>query len=70
MKIIEKWWDKGNKVFSIYTFKKSWCRPQFFCQTNGAKRKNGDRCFDWKIVIGYIVINYTNFNLQKEGEQK
>lgn len=65
---IDKWWDNDDKNFRISNYKNSWKNqggPQFFFQTNGARRKNGDNCFDAKLVIGYIVINYTNFNLQK-----
>lgn len=66
-KIFEKWWDHGNKQFSIYNFKDIWKRhgikPKFHIYDNGAKKKLGDRCYDLNIVIGYTIINYTNFNL-------
>ena len=67
--IFEKWWDKGTKVFQVTNYKKSWKingnKPKFRIYTNGGKRKNGDKCFDLIIIIGYTVFNYVNFNLQK-----
>lgn len=71
-KIFEKWWDKGNKCFSIINYKQSWKevgnKPRFTISTNGAKKRRGDRCLDVNIIIGYININYVNFDLQ--GTQK
>lgn len=67
MTIIQKWWNKGNKQFSITYTRKSWkardIKPKYLFFTNGGKKKNGDTCFDLTIVIGYTIINYTNFNL-------
>ena len=73
MKIIfEKWWDKNTKVFAIINYKKSWKvngnKPRIGIHTNGAKRKNGDRCFDLTVCIRYTIFTYTNFELQKGGE--
>lgn len=69
-KIFEKWWDKDHKVFGIYNFKKPWkkngVKPTIKAHNNGAKRKNGDTCFDCTLILGYIVISYTNFDLQRE----
>ena len=65
---IDKWWDNDNKNFRIANYRESWKDqggPLFCIHTNGAKRKNGDTCFDFTIIIGYILINYTNFNLQR-----
>lgn len=69
MKVIfERWWKKGTKYFGILNYKKSWKevgnKPRFSFHTNGAKRRNGDKCFDCSLTIGYTVITYTNFNLQ------
>ena len=68
-KIFEKWWDKGNKVFQITNYKKSWKevgnKPRFLLHENGGRKKNGDNCFDISLIIGYIIFNYTNFNLQR-----
>lgn len=67
MTIIQKWWNKGNKQFSITYNRKSWkaqdIKPKYLVFTNGGKKKNGDTCFDFTIIIGYTIINYTNFNL-------
>lgn len=66
--IFEKWWDNGNKVFQVTNYKKSWIEvgnpPLLRFRTNGAKKKNGDKCLDTHLEIGYTVFNYTNFNLQ------
>jgi hypothetical protein len=68
--IYEKWWDNGNKVFQITNYKKVWKGvgnpPLFRFRTNGAKKKNGDKCLDVFLEIGYTVFNYTNFNLQNK----
>lgn len=69
VELYEKWWDNYTKVFSIRYLKKVWkkngIRPHLSITNNGGKRKNGDECFDFKITIGYLVINYTNFDLQR-----
>lgn len=66
--IFVKWWNKGNKCFSIINYKKVWkglgISPLLRFRTNGAKKKNGDTCLDIHLEIGYTVFNYTNFNLQ------
>ena len=31
--------------------------------TNGAKKKNGDNCLDVELIVGYLIINYVNYNL-------
>lgn len=69
MKVIcEKWWSNETKVFQITNYKKDWKEvgnpPLFRFRTNGARKKNGDKCLDVYLEIGYTVINYTNFNLQ------
>ena len=68
-KIFEKWWDKGNKCFSIYNYKQEWKsigkKPKLELMSNGAKRKRGDKCLDVILILGYIVVNYTDFNLQR-----
>ena len=66
MKILfDKWWDKGNKNFSIIYYRDAWDKPTIDFHHNGAKKKNGDKCFDVSLIIGYTIFNYTNFNLQK-----
>lgn len=68
--IFERWWKHDTKCFSIRNYKKSWKevgnKPRLSFHTNGAKRKNGDTCFDCSLIIGYTIISYTNFDLQKE----
>ena len=68
MVIFEKWWNKGTKCFSIRNNKKFWKevgnKPRIGFWHNGAKKKNGDTCFDVHLVLGYTVFNYTNFDLQ------
>ena len=62
------WWNQSSKNISILNYKDVWrknkIKPMLKVRTNGAKRKNGDGCFELFIYIGYMVINYTNFNLQ------
>ena len=69
--IFEKWW--GNKVFSITNYKKSWKengnKPRLALHHNGAKRKNGDTCFDISLIVGYTVFSYTNFDLQNKTKR-
>jgi hypothetical protein len=69
MKIIfQKWFNKNNKQISLISYKDSWSQNGtgriYRIRNNGAKRKNGDKCFDFYIECGYLVFNYTNFNLQ------
>lgn len=69
-RIYEKWWKKDTKCFQINNYKKEWKeignKPILTMFTNGAKKKKGDSCFDWTMIIGYTVFNYTNFDLQKK----
>lgn len=67
-KIFDKWWDKDTKNFSIINYKDSWNKPRIDFHHNGAKKKNGDKCFDASLIIGYTIFNYTNFNLQKSNK--
>ena len=70
MVVFEKWNKKGTKVFGIYWYRKSWkengTKPMFKFFTNGAKKKNGDNCLDVELIVGYLIINYVNYNLQKK----
>lgn len=63
-KIFNKWFDRGNKNLCVISYKGDWDKPQFCIRTNGARRKNGDSCFDFFIQLFYLDINYTNFDLQ------
>ena len=66
--LIEKWWDKGNKTFTIINYKEAWKengnKPRLSFRTNGARKRKGDSCLDVQLIIGYTIINYVNFNLQ------
>ena len=66
---IDLWWSKDTKHIGLYNYKNPWKEygnsPMWEIRTNGAKRKNGDTCFDFFIHLGYLIFNYTNYNLQK-----
>lgn len=69
MKIIyEKWWKRNHRVISVVNYRDAWKesgnKPHIAIRTNGARKRKGDSCLDVSITIGYIVINYVNFNLQ------
>lgn len=72
--IFEFWWSKHTKCFQITSFKKVWkengVKPLFRLHHNGAKRSKGDVCFDIELIVGYVVFNYTNFDLQKRRKRK
>lgn len=65
---IDKWWAKDTKNISLISYKKPWKengnKPIWKIRTNGGRKRNGDNCFDFFIHLGYLVFNYTNFNLQ------
>jgi len=65
--LFQRWWENGNRQFSINNYKKSWNengnKPRIKFFTNGAKKKNKkDTCLDVTLIIGYTIINYTNFS--------
>lgn len=62
--IFEKWFDHGTKYIGLHSYKDSWEKPQFWCHNNGAKKKNGDRCFDFNCHFFYLAFEYTNWDLQ------
>lgn len=66
--LFEKWWCNGNKVFAVYNYRGAWkvsdFKPHLAVRTNGARKRKGSSCLDVSITIGYIVINYVNFDLQ------
>ena len=68
--IVQLDWRKETKFFNIVNHRKEWKevgnKPRFCIHSNGAKRKNGDKCFDISLIIGYTVFSYTNFDLQRE----
>ena len=73
-KYIDFWWSKGTKNITLINYKKPWKEngnPPMFCiKTNGAKKRNGDTCLDFSIYLGYLIFNYTNFNLQRKRGEK
>lgn len=69
MKILfEKWWNKNTKCINLISYKDAWDKPHFLIHNNGAKRKNGDTCFDFNVDLGYLHFSYTNWNLQKKKQ--
>ena len=73
-KIFEKWWNNDNAVFSIINYKKAWreCgnNPRLGVFENHGRRKNGDRCFDVSLIIGYMIFNYCNYDLQNQCKKR
>lgn len=69
--IVQVRWNNDTRYFSIVNHKKEWkeCgnKPRILLHSNGARRKNGDKCFDVSLIIGYTIFNYTNFDLQRRG---
>ena len=66
-RIINSIWDKGNKYFTINNYRNEWKengnKPMLKFFTNGSKKKNKkDTCLDVTLIIGYTIINYTNFS--------
>ena len=74
MKVFEKWWSNGNKSFSIRNYKREWKKvgnkPRLSFHENGGRRKNGDRCLDVTLIVGYTFFNYTNHNLQEREDKR
>jgi hypothetical protein len=73
-KVYERWWAGGNKVFQINNYRESWIKegnkPRLLLHSNGARRKNGDSCYDISLIVGYTIFNYTNFDLQGRCSNK
>ena len=69
--IFIKWWNSGNNVIYAHNYKKAWketgLKPRLSYSTNGA-RKGIDSCLDITLIIGYIVICYSNYNYAKWNE--
>lgn len=60
-------WGNGCKYFSMTNYRKPWKKegnkPTIKLQHNGARRGVAeDSCLDVTLILGYLVINYTNFN--------
>lgn len=69
MILFEKWWSNGNKHFGISWMYKWWAHNGvgqiWRFRTNGARKSNpADTCLDVYLELGYLVINYTNFDYQ------
>lgn len=74
MTLFQKWWDNNTKQLSIRWEYSSWSKNGtgmiWRFRTNGAKKSNPeDTCLDVFLELGYLVINYTNFNLQKNSRK-
>lgn len=76
-RIIEKWFDKGNKMISIKNWKPirkqnlleygndpdiNTKRQWGIHKNNARKGFPQDSCLDWTLNLGHISINYINFN--------
>ncbi len=65
---IDKWWAKDTKHIGLYNYKEPWKengnKPMWKIRTNGTRKRNGDNAFDFYIHFGYLIFNYTNFDLQ------
>ena len=65
---LDIWWAKNTKHIGLLNYRESWKevgnKPMWGIRTNGGRRKNGDTCFDFFVHFGYLIFNYTNFNLQ------
>ena len=71
MKILfEKRWNKNTKYINIISYKNAWDKPHFLVHSNGAKRKNGDKCFDFNVNLGYLHFSYINWDLQGHMKNK
>jgi hypothetical protein len=69
-------WRKKCKDGSMYhsrTINISWMlkiwrhnkvAPQWGYRTNGAKRSAGDTCLDATFSLGYLILNYVDWDLQ------
>ena len=43
-------------------WKRNKIRPMYKITNNGAKKSNGDSCFDTSLYLGYAVFGYTNWS--------
>lgn len=68
--IFEKWWADDTKVFQIINYKKVWKengnKPRITIFENGGRRKKGDKCFDFHLILGYTIFNYCNYALERK----
>ena len=71
--LFQKWWNNESKQLSISWYRKAWSENGtgmiWRFRTNGARKNNpADRCLDVYLELGYLVLNYTDFNLQNENQ--
>lgn len=59
------WFSNNTKCIGAAWYRKPWKEygnpPRLTTHYNGAK-KGIDTCYDRSWIIGYLVINYTNFS--------
>ena len=57
-----------SKSINISWMRKVWrnnkVKPQWGYRDNGGKKSNGDTCYDGTFGLGYLQLNYINWNLQ------
>lgn len=65
---IEIWWKYGARYLQVRNMARVWRavgkRPAWVCRTNGGRAEDAV-CFERHLVIGYLVITYINFDVQK-----
>ena len=53
-----------RRSFLFHWLRKAWkennIKPRFSIHSNNAEK--GDGCFDGNITLGYLILNYTNWN--------
>ncbi len=58
-----------GRCFNISWTRKAWRKnniaPQWGYRDNGFNKNNGDTCSDQTISLGYLILNYINWDLQK-----
>lgn len=71
--LFEKWWDNDRKVFSITNYKKAWKengnKPRITMFENGGRKRKGDNCFDFHLIIGYTIFNYCHYDMQNKSKK-
>lgn len=68
------WFDNSEKSISFNWVRKGWKevgnKPRITFHENGGRKKNGDKCFDCTLCIGYLLLSYTNWNIQKKRGER
>lgn len=60
----EKWFGRHKSKHVYLAYYPSWEKPDFWIHENGARRRNGDNCFDFNLNFWRVHFSYTNFELQ------